>query len=193
MASSKTVRKLAFAAMFQLDARNGADVNNIREGLAEDQPRADDLEEAMKLALAAWSDRQAADKAMTRLAPAWPAHRQALADRAILRLGHFELTKGQTTTRTDIEASPPKVIVNDMVALAKEYSTEKSPSFVNALLDKILKEAEAAAAASKAAKPPASPSPAASPAPPASVSAPSSDTPGTPLPPSTSTAMDGEG
>ncbi|MFT3685368.1 MAG: transcription antitermination factor NusB [Phycisphaerales bacterium] len=94
MASSKTVRRLAFAAMFQLDARNGADVNSVRDSLSDDEPRADDLEEAMKLALAAWSDRRAADTAMTRLAPAWPAHRQALADRAILRLGHFELTKG---------------------------------------------------------------------------------------------------
>lgn len=146
MASSKTVRKLAFAAMFQLDARNGADVNNIRDGLSEDDPRPDELEEAMKLALAAWSDRQAADRAMTRLAPAWPAHRQALADRAILRLGHFELTKGRTGGRADIETSPPKVVINDMVALAKEYSTEKSPSFVNALLDKILKETDAATA-----------------------------------------------
>ena len=73
---------------------------------------------------------------MTRLAPAWPAHRQALADRAILRLGHYELTKGREAN------NPPRVVINDMVALAKEYSTEKSPSFVNALLDKILKEVE---------------------------------------------------
>lgn len=136
MASSKTVRRLAFAAMFQLDARNGADVNTVRDGLAEDEPRADDLAEAMKMALAAWSDRTSADHAMTRLAPAWPAHRQALADRAILRLGHYELTKGREAN------NPPRVVINDMVALAKEYSTEKSPSFVNALLDKILKEVE---------------------------------------------------
>lgn len=156
MASSKTVRRLAFAAMFQLDARNGADVNSVRDGLAEDEPRPDDLAEAMKLALGAWSDRVAADRAMTRLAPAWPAHRQALADRAILRLGHFELTKGLTLS--NVESSPPKVVINDLVALAKEYSTEKSPSFVNALLDKILKESQAAAAAEKVKAGPASPS-----------------------------------
>ncbi len=156
MASSKTVRRLAFAAMFQLDARNGADVNSVRDGLAEDEPRPDDLAEAMKLALGAWSDRVAADRAMTRLAPAWPAHRQALADRAILRLGHFELTKGLTLS--NVESSPPKVVINDLVALAKEYSTEKSPSFVNALLDKILKESQAAAAAEKVKAGPVSPS-----------------------------------
>lgn len=153
MASSKTVRRLAFAAMFQLDARNGADVNSVRDGLAEDEPRQEDLAEGMRLALAAWSDRQAADRAMTRLAPAWPAHRQALADRAILRLGHYELTKGGSLA----DASPPKVVINDMVALAKEYSTEKSPAFVNALLDKILKERETAA--TKAAQPSFSPAP----------------------------------
>lgn len=158
MASSKTVRRLAFAAMFQLDARNGADVNSVRDGLAEDEPRAEDLAEAMKIALAAWSDRNAADHAMTRLAPAWPAHRQALADRAILRLGHYELTKGREA------GGPPRVVINDMVAIAKEYSTEKSPSFVNALLDKILKEVESdevvKAAKATAPKPPSAEAPA---------------------------------
>lgn len=143
MATSKTVRRLAFAAMFQLDARNGADVNSVRDGLAADDPRPEDLAEAMKITLAAWSDRHEADAAMTRLAPAWPAHRQAAVDRSILRLGHYELTKGKEPAGQN----PPRVVINDMVALAKEYSTEKSPAFVNALLDKVLKELESEEAA----------------------------------------------
>jgi N utilization substance protein B len=52
-------------------------------------------------------------------------------DRAILRLAHFEMTSGKTA---------PKIVVNEAVELAKRYSTERSPSFINALLDKVLKE-----------------------------------------------------
>ena len=73
---------------------------------------------------------------MTELAPYWPTHRQAAVDRAILRLAHYEMMSGQT---------PPKVVVNEAVELAKRFSTERSPSFVNALLDKVLKDVLAAA------------------------------------------------
>ena len=51
-------------------------------------------------------------------------------DRAILRLAHYEMTSGRTN---------PKVVVNEAVELAKEFSTERSPAFVNGVLDKVLK------------------------------------------------------
>ena len=35
--------------------------------------------------------------------------------------------------------TPPKVAINEAVELAKEYSTEKSPLFINGVLDKIFK------------------------------------------------------
>jgi hypothetical protein len=34
----------------------------------------------------------------------------------------------------------PKIAVNEAVELAKEFSTDRSPSFVNALLDKVLRK-----------------------------------------------------
>jgi N utilization substance protein B len=37
------------------------------------------------------------------------------------------------------KASPPKAVVNEAVELAKQFSTDKSPAFVNALLGKVLK------------------------------------------------------
>lgn len=74
------------------------------------------------------------DRVTLQLAPTWPAHRQAATDRAILRLGRSEMLAGRT---------PPKWVVHHCVNLAKRYSTEKSPAFVNALLDKILKQVTA--------------------------------------------------
>lgn len=84
----------------------------------------------MELATGAYDARREADKDITELAPGWPPHRQPAVDRAILRLAHFEMKAGKVH---------PKIIVNDAIDLAKEFSTEKSPAFVNGVLDKILK------------------------------------------------------
>jgi N utilization substance protein B len=85
---------------------------------------------ALDLARGAWSMRAAADAELLTLAPTWPAHRQASVDRALLRLAYYEMTGTKTH---------PKIVVNEAVELAKEFGGEKSPGFVNGLLDKILK------------------------------------------------------
>ncbi|MGH7179274.1 MAG: transcription antitermination factor NusB, partial [Tepidisphaeraceae bacterium] len=52
----------------------------------------------------------------------------------ILRLAVYELTSG---------AVPPKVAIDEAIELAKTYSTENSPAFVNGVLDAVLKEHQA--------------------------------------------------
>lgn len=131
MATPREIRRLAFQALYQLDARAGADADQVRTSLDPSEDLTDlDRDRAMEIALSAWAGRAAADEEFLALAPAWPVHRQAAVDRAILRLAHFEMTSGRT---------PPKVAVNEAVELAKEFSTDRSPSFVNGLLDKVLK------------------------------------------------------
>lgn len=146
MSSPREIRRLAFQALFQLDAagaRSEADLDAVRAGLSDrDEVSEAHRARALDLAWGAYQARGVADKEMLALAPLWPAHRQAAVDRAILRLAHFEMTSGRTE---------PKVVVNEAVELAKEFSTEKSPAFVNALLDKVLKRLSAATAASAAA------------------------------------------
>ncbi len=130
MASAREIRRLAFQALFQLDARGPDDLAHIRESLGESSTDDQSRQRALELAVSAYNAREAADREFEGLAPAWPAHRLAAVDRAILRLAHHEMTSGRT---------PPKVAVNEAVELAKEFSTEKSPAFVNGLLDKVLK------------------------------------------------------
>ena len=96
--------------------------------------RAENEPTALTLARAAFADRTTADKELTKLAPDWPTHRQAAVDRAILRLAHYEMTSG---------TAPPKAALSDAVELAKLFSTEKSPGFVNALLDNVLRRIHA--------------------------------------------------
>ena len=54
----------------------------------------------------------------------------AAADRPILRPG---------LVRDDQRQDTAKIAVNEAVELAKEFSTDRSPAFVNGLLDKVLK------------------------------------------------------
>jgi N utilization substance protein B len=136
MATSNDIRRLAFQTLFQLDARGGGDLDAVREHMEaairelEMEFSKGEREKAFALASGAYEARQMADAVMVGLAPTWPASRQAAVDRAILRLAHYEMTS---------TATPPKVVVNEAVELAKVFSTEKSPAFINGLLDKVLK------------------------------------------------------
>lgn len=132
MATPRDIRRLAFQALYQLDARGVVDADDIRLSLDDNQDyQPKDRDKAFELANAAFAHKNEADAAMRELAPTWPAHRQAAVDRAILRLAHYEMTRG---------GIHPKIAVNEAVELAKAFSTDKSPGFVNGLLDKILKK-----------------------------------------------------
>jgi transcription antitermination protein NusB len=62
----------------------------------------------------------------------WDFHRIALIDKLLLRMGICELLYF-----TDI---PPKVTINEAIEIAKDYSTEKSGTFLNGILDSILND-----------------------------------------------------
>jgi N utilization substance protein B len=129
-AKPRDIRRLAFQALFQIDAHGGDDSHVVESLEAPEELTPADVRKAVDLARAAWAGREAADAELLTLAPTWPAHRQASVDRALLRLAYHEMT----ATRTH-----PKIVVNEAVELAKEFGGEKSPGFVNGLLDKILK------------------------------------------------------
>lgn len=150
MATPRQIRRLALQTLYQLDLRGSVDDDLIRAGLDDAEgftPR--DRRKAFDLASAAYSARKDSDEYFRALAPTWPAHRQPAIDRAILRLAHHEITSLKTH---------PVVVVNEAVELAREFSTEKSPAFVNGLLDHLVK---AYAARFEQARPAAADSPAA--------------------------------
>lgn len=62
----------------------------------------------------------------------WTLERMSMVDRSILRLGICELVFEAST--------PPKVVINEAVEIAKKFSTEDSPDFINGILDKVYKE-----------------------------------------------------
>lgn len=142
MASRSEIRTMALQALYQLDARGDEPQESVREAVMDDAVSnmgmtRDEAAESFDLALAAYENRRVADAQIKELAPTWPAVRQPAVDRAVLRLAHYEMTSG---------AVPAKIAVNEAVKLAKNFGGERSPAFVNGVLDKVLKsvlEAEA--------------------------------------------------
>lgn len=130
-------RRLAFQILYELDASGATDPATSVQGIIRGVPGLGPLvaQQVSALTLGAFGAKATADEEFARLAPEWPTHRQALVDRAILRLCHYEMTAGVT---------PPKIVVSEGVELARWFSTEKSPAFINALLDHVLKRLESA-------------------------------------------------
>jgi transcription antitermination protein NusB len=73
------------------------------------------------------------DSIIQAAAPTWPIDKINKIDLAILRLAVYELEKEQT---------PPKVIIDEAVELAKEFGAESSPPFVNGVLATVFAEEE---------------------------------------------------
>jgi N utilization substance protein B len=86
--------------------------------------------EAKLLAQKIWEDRTASDTQIETFTPEWPMHRQPLLDRNILRLARYEIVSQMT---------PPIVAIDEAIELARIFSTEKSSTFVNGVLDSLLK------------------------------------------------------
>lgn len=65
------------------------------------------------------------NKIIVSSAPTWPIDKINKIDLAVLHLAIYELTN---------EDTPPKVIIDEAVELAKEFGSESSGSFVNGVL-----------------------------------------------------------
>ena len=127
-------REIALQALFQQDLA-GDDPQKIAELLAEATEDSREREYARSLALGVLENRQALDRRIVEVTNNWKLDRIAAVDRAILRLGLYELLK--------MDEGPPKVVINESVELAKKFSTAKSGSFVNGVLDRIYQDLSA--------------------------------------------------
>lgn len=70
------------------------------------------------------------DQIVDKLADNWRLERLAAIDRSILRLAVYEMRLG---------ATPPKVVIDEALELAKKFSSAESPAFLNGILDAAFK------------------------------------------------------
>ena len=76
------------------------------------------------------------DPLIAETAERWRPERMAVIDRLILRMAVCELLRDKET--------PPPVVINEALELARTFSTEDAVKFVNGMLDGIRKKLESA-------------------------------------------------
>jgi N utilization substance protein B len=69
------------------------------------------------------------DALLSAQADNWSLDRMAVTDRNVLRLAAYEIRHTET---------PPRVVINEAVNLAKRYGARQSAPFVNGVLDSLL-------------------------------------------------------
>jgi transcription antitermination factor NusB len=127
-------RELAMQALYQLDVQGAELLNRIDEFFKLNSN--DDLvrQLARQWMSGTWQNLAACDELILGSSLKWQVARLSQVDRAIMRLSVYQLK-----FCSDI---PPKVVINEAIELAKKYSTESAPSFVNGVLDAVLKKLE---------------------------------------------------
>jgi N utilization substance protein B len=119
-------RERALGLCYEREAR-GISVADLLDGL----PAApDDYARALLEGVAAHQD--ALDALLGQYSEHWSVDRMPAVDRAVLRLGCYELAH-----EPDV---PTAVVITEAVELAKEYSTKDSGRFVNGLLARIAQQ-----------------------------------------------------
>jgi len=128
-------RELAFKVLYRLDL-TGETWGDL-EGRLGEYDKVDSVRAfGASLIQAVLAHRQEIDRILSETAVNWEVRRMALVDRNVLRVALAEhLVIGET---------PPAVVIDEAVEIASRYSTEDSGSFVNGVLDRVIRTHAAA-------------------------------------------------
>ena len=122
-------REFALQALY-LSESGGMSVQEalliVRDGSTLDEATADF---AFELAVGAADKREELDVKIRDAAKNWALERMAAVDRNLLRLASYELLRDDGT--------PPNVVIDEALEIAKVYATAESTRFINGILDKI--------------------------------------------------------
>ena len=125
-------RELAFQLLFQTDLTGDrinavvARFQDLKKANAEAAALAEDL------AVGAFQAQAETDALIRAAAKNWKLERLLSVDRALLRLGVFELGQRPGT--------PTEVVLDECIELAKDYGSDESAAFVNGVLDTLARQ-----------------------------------------------------
>jgi N utilization substance protein B len=132
VAARNTARKRAFQILFEGDQR-GVDVLTVLADWVRhsrtDTRQPPVSEFTMDLVEGYAQYEQRIDELLAQYSVGWTLDRMPVVDRNILRLGAYELIW--------VDGTPDAVVIDEAVELAKEFSTDESPSFINGLLGRL--------------------------------------------------------
>ena len=128
MAARTKARKRAVDVLFEADQRRRDPLRVLADRVAQADPPVNDY--TVELVEGVVARRERLDELISTYSQGWTIERMPAVDRALLRLGTWELLYN--------DGVPDAVAVSEAVELAKSLSTDDSPSFVNGLLSRVL-------------------------------------------------------
>ena len=132
MAARSKARKRAVDVLYESDVREVNPLWTLGERVKLADPPINDY--TVELVEGVQAHRARLDEILSQYSDGWTIARMPGVDRAVLRLGLFELL-----WRDDV---PPAVVIDEAVELVKSLSTDESPRFVNGVLARVLKDRE---------------------------------------------------
>ena len=132
MSARSKARKRALDVLFEADQRDHDPQSTLADWLRRADPPVPAYAEELVHGVVAHSAR--IDEVLSSYTTDWPLDRLPAVDRAILRLGTYELLWS-----VDV---PAAVAIDEAVELAKSLSTDASPGFVNGVLARVLADRE---------------------------------------------------
>lgn len=127
----RILREKTLQALYAYEL-NGEGLTTLTEGILTDLTSQADINFAKQLINKVVANTKLIDKEIQERVDNWEMERIALIDRLLLRIGITELL-----FFPDI---PPKVTINEVIEIAKDYSTSNSNKFINGILDAILSD-----------------------------------------------------
>jgi len=131
-------RKRALDALYASGVRGGDPLELLRATEVEVQDRQGQqaIFDYAEMLITGYLENSAGiDNELQMLADNWSLERMPSIDRAILRLGAWEILHNQEV--------PNEVAISEAVTLAGEYSTDDSPKFINGVLARLAKGSQA--------------------------------------------------
>jgi len=131
MTLRRRARELALQLLYQWEAR-GEGAEKAEEAFwAGAKAAAQTREFAHRLFTGTVAAAPQLDALVEKHATNWRLDRMSAVDRNILRLAAYELKFG---------TAPPRVVLDEAVELAKKFSDDAAPAFVNGVLDAMVKD-----------------------------------------------------
>jgi transcription antitermination protein NusB len=136
VAARTKARKRALDVLFESEVRGLPLDGTLEERLASQDPPIGDY--SVELVRGVREHQEHIDQLLASYSQGWTLDRMPSVDRNVLRLGVFELLYAEDV--------PDAVALSEAVAMAKELSTEESPTFVNGVLSAVQRHKTAEAA-----------------------------------------------
>lgn len=131
MGKRSSGRKMAMQILYQYEMRGDTLEDILESLLLSSSSTKETTDFALMLAKGCIEKMNELDEFIEMFAKGWSLDRITKVDKSILRLAIYELKHTDT---------PPKVIINEAVELAKNFSTEDSSRFINGMLANAIKE-----------------------------------------------------